>query len=936
MPRLWAAGLLLRRIRPDAGMILLLFALVAATSFLFAAAPRLLNRAFDDALRHEMVAAPAVQRNLAFAMAGQISPGSDGGVAAVRSYTDDLETQLPPTLRGLIAQRSLIVSSIRFNVRNPPVAETHLTLRYQDGLPAATHLVAGRWPSAATVLLPRSDATDFGAPVSNNPAAPITLEAALSKAEATDTGIQLGDRMEVTVDGSDPMLRGGAPFDLVPLDIQIVGFYQPNDPKAETWSGDADLIRTQQTGSPESPVYYLTAFVAPGTYPSLWNSGMPFRYEWRLRIDPARVDAGKLAQLQSDIRGLNIATGATELGSPGTVVLRTGLLEILDSFAAEAAQATSVLSVAAIGPFGLAGAALGMIAILLVMRRRSALTLARGRGASGSLLIGTQLWEAALVAGAGSLVGLLAAVALIPARENPLSLILALAVGVVGILVLVAASWPGARRPLGQLERDDPPVLRVSPRRLVIELTIVLIALAAVALIRQRGLTVDGGGANARFDPLLAAAPVLGGVAAGIVATRLYPLPIRALGWLAARRRDLVPVLGLRTIGRHPAAANLPLMVLMLTAAFGAFASVVVSSIDQGQVVASYRGVGADYRLDHVGLGPLPDLDLAAIPDIQASATGVDDRSAVLTTRPDERAAFQVEAIDAIAYQQVVAGSPVDPQWPSAFSAAPPVGSVGTPKQPIPAILSWTLPQGSASLKIGDLFQVTLKDKPLTVRLVERRGDFAGMDAEGPFALVPYRWVQQALGTQTPLPTVMWLRGGKGVAGPLAAAITKSGGTVHVLSRHNAADALADQPLGTTIVNAYAVALLAAAIYLALTVIGALILSAARRTQDLAYLRVLGISGRQALGLTVVENAPPVLVALAPGVALGIGIAYVVEPGLGLVTFVGASDVPLFVDLRALGLMVVALIAVFALAVAAGTWLVRRERLVYALRVGED
>ncbi len=82
--------------------------------------------------------------------------------------------------------------------------------------------------------------------------------------------------------------------------------------------------------------------------------------------------------------------------------------------------------------------------------------------------------------------------------------------------------------------------------------------------------------------------PVLAGLAAGIVALRLYPLPIRALGWLAARRRDFVPVLGLRTIGRHPGAANLPLLVLLLTAAFGAFSSVLASSIDRGQVTASY------------------------------------------------------------------------------------------------------------------------------------------------------------------------------------------------------------------------------------------------------------------------------------------------------------------------------------------------------------
>ena len=53
----------------------------------------------------------------------------------------------------------------------------------------------------------------------------------------------------------------------------------------------------------------------------------------------------------------------------------------------------------------------------------------------------------------------------------------------------------------------------------------------------------------------------------------------------------------------------------MLTAAFAAFASVVESSIDRGQVAASYLEVGADYRLEEIGIGGLPpSLDPTTIP----------------------------------------------------------------------------------------------------------------------------------------------------------------------------------------------------------------------------------------------------------------------------------------------------------------------------------
>ena len=74
---------------------------------------------------------------------------------------------------------------------------------------------------------------------------------------------------------------------------------------------------------------------------------------------------------------------------------------------------------------------------------------------------------------------------------------------------------------------------------------------------------------------------------------------------------------------------------------------------------------------------------------------------------------------------------------------------------------------------------------------------------------------------------------------------------------------------------------------MALTIIGAVILSAARRTRDLAFLRTLGVTDVQALALIVMEHGPPVVLAIIPGVALGIGIAILCEPGLGLATFVG-------------------------------------------------
>jgi len=80
-----------------------LVVLVAATSFVFAAAPRLFNRVSDDAVRYAVNQAPAVQRNISLALADALPPGPNGGVSQVRAYGDSLAARFPPTLAALVA-----------------------------------------------------------------------------------------------------------------------------------------------------------------------------------------------------------------------------------------------------------------------------------------------------------------------------------------------------------------------------------------------------------------------------------------------------------------------------------------------------------------------------------------------------------------------------------------------------------------------------------------------------------------------------------------------------------------------------------------------------------------------------------------------------------------------------------------------------------------
>jgi putative ABC transport system permease protein len=933
-----AALLLLRRVRAEIGVLLLLFVLVGATSFLFAAAPRVFNQVTDDALRYAVSTALPSTRDVLLNAVGTVGAGKDGGVSALRAYGAARQTEFPPGLNDLVTDSQVGVTSVRFAVQQ---SITEYNLRYQDGVTDGAQLVEGRWPVDRGMPLHQ---TFFGKPPTGNEA-PAVFEAALSRSEADIIGAKLGDQVRVDLDRSDSILPTSA-FGLEPTEIVIVGIFTPNDPGADQWDGSGLLQPSYKRDRSGIAAIYATAFIAPETYPMLAASALPFRYDWRYSVDPNRLTSDDAASLQPDLRQLDLmATGtdrrtlkdvASSVSLTG-LTIRTGLLDVLDKFDVQRARSQSVLSIAALGPIVLAIGAIAMVAVLLIRPRRASLLLARGRGASTGLLLGVQLLEALLICGGAALIGWLLALYAVPGRESPLSAILAVAVAVVSTALLLAATWPAAQRPLTKLDRDDPAVLRVSPRRLVIEAAVVVLTILAIVLLRQRGLTIGDVGASVQFDPLLAAVPMLAGLAAGIILMRFYPLPVRGLGGLAARRRDFVPVAGLRTVARRPASANLPLLVLMLTAAFGAFASVIETSIDRGQVAASYLDVGADYRLEAEGLAGLPEsLDPTTIPGVTAAAKGIVDQTAAYVSATRQRAGINLIGLDANALMAVTDRTAAASQWPTAFTASPAAVDVGSEGNPLPAIASGDFPPGTDNLGSGNTFTVSVGNETLTLRLIDRRSGVAGLDMSQNFVIVPFDWLRATEAGKALSVSEMWIRGSNDAAPGIEQMVDQTTGGIRTISRQQVYSLLHDAPLGSAVADGYGVALSVAVLYLALTMIGAVIISSTGQSRDLAYLRTLGVTVRQARALTAVESAPPILLALVPGVLLGVLIATMVQPGLGLSAFVGADGLPLYVDWSTLLVVIVALSAVVLAAILAGTWLAGRARLTSALRIEES
>jgi putative ABC transport system permease protein len=916
--RIWAAAFLLRRLRSERGVLLLLVLLVAMTSLIVAAAPRLYNAVADAGLRSLLAESSPVRRNIALTQdllpdLAALTP------AALQEQGASNARPFGPVIDDIIRSREVLVATPRFGVPAPNY-RTYVSLRAMTGIEPETELVDGRWP--ARVTTPPTDE-------SNGP----TIEIAVSTTTADESGLAVGQDLPASLDGTDPLLAPFGPGFEAPATFSIVGTFRIKDPAAEIWYADSRLEHVGLEFTTNEAVAYATALIAPDAVPDVASLGIPVHIEWRSFIDPKRMDVGVLDSLLPALQRLDTQFGRTSIRATDAVLLRTDLAGVINRYSRQRAASDAVLTVAAIGPLALAGAAIGMLAVLLGRRRRASTTLARARGASTGLLVLAQAWEAAVFIGAAALVGYGLAIVLVQGRASPASAVLAAAIALGGIAIYVVSLLPALRRPIELGARDVTPPLRVAPRRFVLEATAVGMSVAGIFLLQQRGLTITPDGREAiRADPFLAAVPMLAGAAAGIVTTRLYPIPVRFLGWLAARLRGIVPVLALRHVVRRPSFAALPILVLLATAAFSSFALLVMSSLDRGQVEAAWRAVGADYRITAQEGRSLTDLDPTTVPGVEAAASAYNLDSAQMRLALGRVVRIDFVAIDAPGYA-AVAGPPIAPSWPAELLE--PRVAAGTPEDPIPAVISSTMPPGVAPIGVGEGVTVRLGDTFWSFRIVAVRSELPGVAETAPFLITP---IQSVLPLSTQVtPNVTWVKG-SAAAGPELAGLVQRVGppSTDLLSRDAWYVELKSEPLIQVIVDAFRLAFVLAAAYAAISIVIALTLTAARRAEDLAFLRTLGLSPRQSAGLVVVEHGVPILLSLVPGIATGIAVAFLLERTLGLDAFLGGgTSYRVVLDWTGIALVAGLLIGVVVLAITISTWLARRVPLAEALRVGE-
>lgn len=906
----------LRRMRSDVTPTLGLAVLVLVTALVAALAPRVLASLADDALRNEIGAAPAAARNIVLVshMLAQDGPPDDP-LAGVRAEGDRRLATFPARVRRLIGARDVLVESGRFRLQKPTTDPAFIRFRIHEGIDAQIRYVEGRAPTATV------ETRDDVGPEAID-AVPV-YETGVSVATAKQFGLRPGDVVSLIGDPGDPLL-GRTPHDVYAF-ARITGIYEVPDEASDFWLDDPLPIHPViRALSAEVQLLDAVLILDPGAHVELVahtrTLARPLRYTWRFFVEGGGITARAAPALVTAFRRLEVLYPSANVTAGADTAMRTSLLELLTRFQAAWAAAVSILAVTAVGPALVAVATLALIAVLAGRRRRATLGLARSRGASGVQVLWPAVVEGLLVALPAAGVATLAAILAVPGGPARPAVAMGAAVVAIATAAVVATVVPVVRA-LGLDRRPgDRVVGRIGGRRKLLEGLAVGLAIAAALLLRGRGVAAAGaGGAIEGFDPLIAAVPALVGVAAGIVAVRVYPLPMRLAARLARRRRGLIPMLAARRASEGGAAAVL--LVLLATSTVGAFAAASLDSLDRGADLAAWQEVGASYRLEQLD-GALPvGLDPASLPGVDAVAEEFQANIPLGLSGPQTL----FVAVEATNLERVLAGTPVAPVYPPGFTE-PGTG-------PIPAIISRSVAESPRGVAPGETFTMSVEGYALTYRADAVVAAWPGLPTGRGFVIAPREWFLAQAPNARIVPVVARLRADASAAGDIRAAVAAQASTVAVASQvEDAADRRAS-PVTRAVRSLVLAAALVTAAYAALGVAAALTLSGLARTQEVAHLRTLGLTSRQSLALLVAEHGPITLGAFIVGGLLGVGLFALLRPALGLGTLVGAPvEVPVVLEPAVLVLILVLMTAVVGLGLLLGATLQRRVAPTAALR----
>ena len=893
---------------PGPWLALALIALLAA--FLATAGPREITSLQNNTLRQTLAQAGGF--SVSATSSSQIIGFGQGLTAAqIQTMSSVMASYIRPPLVSPARQQWSGLTAPLLGVLNPaPQAVAfeppQIEVAYRSALSGNARLVSGTMPQSATITKTAA-----------------TLEAAVTEPTAKRFGLRLGSLVDLgrgsTMPAADP-----------PIVLKVTGVIKATDPSSTFWTNDPVVAAPYLENPTTRPTWLGAVLIGPDELPALQTAvnGAIVTISWEFPLRTAGLSAaqasGMLAAMTSMTSGnagdaATAAVGQSLQNPPTFTASGTGVLSAF--IAAQAAVGTTDALLLA----GVAAVTAILLLIGAVTRTdafRGELALNRARGGSTGQIAWRVLSATAAATVPALVVGAALGVVALPDGGNTTSWVLAAVAGVIALIApaLLAAWEHRGLRSLAGTGRSELAVPRRSARRLVIESTAIVVIVGGVIALRVRGLAPGAG-----IDPYLVAAPVLIAIAAGLIAARVYPVPLRAVARVTAARRGTVGFLGIARSARARSVPMLPALALVVAMAVIALGGMVRAAVTSGQVSASWRQVGADAVVNAAGastaISPPIQAAIAAVPGVRRSspvfmmATN-STQAANLLIGSTGSLSVGVVIVNPARYAALVADTPW-PAFPARLLAAPPAGQRGGV---IPVIAS---PKVAADIRDGSR-RLAFEGSFLPLRVAATASSTPALPGGGSFVILP-AWASSRLIDNT-TPNTMLLAGPHIDLRALRAVVARKLAGSQIISRTAALQAAADSPT----VHASDVALEEAAAASAACAVAAVLLGvllAGRdRTRIGVWLTAMGMTARQARRLALLDALPLLIVALLGGELASLALGPLIGPGLDLSAFTGSSaPVPLRPDLVALIAPAAGALILIMVAAAVQNALIRRR-----------
>jgi putative ABC transport system permease protein len=813
-----------------------------------------------------------------------------------------------PAWSGLTTQLYGVTNPApRAFLSEPPQIE----LGYRSALAANGRLVAGSYPGGATLTVGRGNHLE------------ITLAVALNTATPARFGLRPGSIVKLAASAN-----GLAPA----VALKVTGIVRPAHLGSAFWGSAGTIAQPSIEG-----LSWLGGALLGGSELSVLPVAFPLQtvqIQWGIPVDVSHLT---VAQVPAVMTALT-ATAASNAGLQAEQVSHAPLaeapslfpagLDTLQSFTAEQGAVDAIDALLEYGLFAVALILLVTCALVVTDGYEEEISLILARGGSMRQVTLRVLGRTAVAAGPGLVAGIAAGLAATPgAGSTDVLLVAAVAVTALAAPPGIAAWRHRGSRPVAKAGRGDLAIPRRSVRRLVAEATVLIAIIGAVAALRLRGAATASGP-----DPYVSSAPVLVAVAAGLIAARLYPLPLRGLARLTAPRRSPVGFLGITTAARGRPAALLPALALVVALAVVALGGTLRAAVSRGQVAASWQQTGADAVIRTKGsqqvVFPAAQRAIAAVPGVTHSeavyavAPG-DPLAANLLVGSGSAISTGVLVVNPARYAALVAATPF-PAFPGHLLA-----SAGPAGAAVPVIAT---PKIAAAIRAGNR-QLGFAGSLLTLRLAGTTMATPALPG-GPFVILP-SWVVPRLKVGA-APNIELVTGPRLNSGDLTRALRRTLPDSEMALRQTALAAETGSPLVRSADIAFDLCVVAAVAVSVAAILLGLLLSGRDRTRVAAWLAALGMTRQQARQLAVLDALPLALIAVVGAELAGVVLGPIIAPALNLSAFTGSgAAVPVRPDVLALVVPAAGAVILVSAIAAAQSALTRRRTRTGVLRLDE-